>query len=85
MKKYIYPLLFMLPLGCTTLMHAEESKIINSPDGKIELCVTYNDDTSLSYSVKKGGRKIIDTSALGLKYTSGAINRFSQGVEWTEP
>ena len=84
MKRNIFPLLFLVSFGGTSMMHAEESKTITSPDGKIELCVTYNDDTSLSYSVKKGGRKMIDTSALGLKYTSGAINRFSQGVEWAE-
>ena len=84
MNKHIYPLMISALFCCPTFLRAEESKIVKSPDGKVEVTVTYNDDYSLSYSVKKGNRKMIDTSALGLKYTSGSIDKFSQGVEWVE-
>lgn len=84
MNKHIYSLMVAALLGCPVFSHAEETKTVKSPDGKVELTVTYNDDYSLSYTIKKGSRKMIDTSALGLKYTSGPINTFTQGVEWME-
>ena len=70
MKRSLCVLLILLGFLSFQNLSAQEIKTLTSPNGNLKLAFQFSKDGSLTYSFVVGGKKLINTSSLGLLLSS---------------
>lgn len=64
-------LIFALLIVASTFKAAQNDKVLNSPDGRIEVTVSIGED--LTYTVVRDGKTLLLPSALSMNLSSGEV------------
>lgn len=64
-------MIFALLIVASTFKAAQNDKVLNSPDGRIEVTVSIGED--LTYTVVRDGKTLLLPSALSMNLSSGEV------------